>query len=55
MTGQALRRLLKPLIGDCSSGAPGIARAALLHYLHHIRAIVNPPPENVIALGGTGQ
>ncbi len=54
MTGQELRGLIKPLIDECSSGDPGIARAALLHYLHHVRDLVSPPPENVIALGGQG-
>ncbi len=54
MTGQELRGLLKPLIDDCSSGDPVIARAALLHYLHHVRDIVSPPPENVVKMGGAG-
>ena len=48
MAGQELHGLLKPLIDDCSSGDPVIARAALLRYLHHIRDIVSPPPENVV-------
>jgi hypothetical protein len=50
MTGQELRGLLKPLIDDCSSGDPGIARPALLHYLHHVRDLVNAPPENVVRM-----